>query len=187
MHADNSSAPVFQALADYVQENAESIAQNGVRLSALAPMQSKALKTARVIVGCHATQSLGEALEQASQLSISQETLRVTLAVDYSGRADLVSAIRRLCDAATLGDLVPSQIGPQELARSLCLRGLPPVDLLVRTGGETALSDFLLWQSAYTELLFLETPWSEFRHDDFSKAMADYAKRKRTFGALPTN
>jgi undecaprenyl diphosphate synthase len=97
-----------------------------------------------------------------------------------------VSAIRRLCEAATRGDLMPSDIGPQDLARSLCLRGMPPVDLLVRTGGETALSDFLLWQSAYTELLFIETAWPQFRQNAFASAMSDYARRQRTFGALPS-
>jgi undecaprenyl diphosphate synthase len=174
---------LYSALAAFVTSDAEALAQNGVRFSALSPMTPAAIKNPPAL--CTAAAELLTALQNAERLAIANEALHVTLAVNYSGRADLVSAIRRLCEAATRGDLLPSDIGPQDLARSLCLRGMPPVDLLVRTGGETSLSDFLLWQSAYTELLFVETAWPQFRENAFASALSDYARRQRTFGALP--
>ena len=73
------------------------------------------------------------------------------------------------------------------MQESLATRALPPVDLLVRTGGTGQISDFLLWQAAYAELLFMDVPWAQFRRSDFETALADYAQRQRRFGGLPTS
>lgn len=178
-------AALYQALAEYVQENMDALAQQGIRLGLLSSMFPQAIKDPSAPAACRATQALLAALKQAAAHSMPDELLTVTLAVNYSGRADLIGAIRRLAQEAASGSLQPSQLGPQDLARSLCLRGMPPVDLLVRTGDETSLSDFLLWQSAYTELLFVTTPWPEFRQPEFRSALIDYSRRQRTFGALP--
>ncbi|MCY3024383.1 MAG: undecaprenyl diphosphate synthase family protein, partial [Planctomycetota bacterium] len=81
--------------------------------------------------------------------------------------------------------LRPSDITPERLQAQLLSRDLPPVDLLVRTGGVGRISDFLLWQAGYAELFFADVPWCDFRRDHLRAALADYARRRRTFGALP--
>lgn len=110
--------------------------------------------------------------------------LCVEVAVNCSGRGALIAALRRLAASAAAGEFSPADLTPERLRREMASAHLPPVDLLIGAGGGRALSDFLLWHAAYAELLFLERPWAEFSRDDFQFAMADYARRSRTFGAL---
>jgi undecaprenyl pyrophosphate synthase len=111
--------------------------------------------------------------------------LHVKLSLPCGGRAEVVRAMQRLAADAAAGTVTADEITPQRLAEYLPSHDLPPVDLLIRTGGTTRLSDFLLWQAAYAELLFVDVPWASFGRDDFRAALDDYARRRRTFGALP--
>lgn len=109
---------------------------------------------------------------------------RMTLAIalNYGARAELVQAIRGLAAQVERGELAAAAIDEALVDRSLDTAGLPPLDLLIRTSGEHRLSNFLLWQAAYAELLFVETLWPDFDGDALRAALADFAGRERRFG-----
>jgi undecaprenyl diphosphate synthase len=106
------------------------------------------------------------------------DRLSLWIAFDYGGRAELVGAVRRLIEAG-----VPAHdVDEAALAACLYAPELPDPDLLIRTSGELRLSNFLLWQLAYAELVFVETLWPDFGEADLRNALADYASRRRRFG-----
>ncbi|MGE0553909.1 MAG: polyprenyl diphosphate synthase [Gemmatimonadales bacterium] len=125
---------------------------------------------------------LREAIERAERATRGGERLALRVAVDYSGR----DAIRRAAEvAARLGrtELSQDELG-ELIARVDHASPVPPLDLLIRTGGEQRLSDFLLWESAYAELFFLETPWPEFAPTDLAAVVAQFLTRERRFGRV---
>ena len=108
----------------------------------------------------------------------SNDRLSLWIAFDYGGRAELVEAARRL----DRGGCAAEDVDENALAAQLYAPELPDPDLLIRTSGELRLSNFLLWQLAYAELVFVETLWPDFGEDDLRGALADYATRRRRFG-----
>ena len=111
--------------------------------------------------------------------------LRLTLAINYSGRAELVDAINTIIDNARLeGSLARLQIDEDLVASNLYTATLPDPDLLIRTSGEMRVSNFLLWQIAYSELFVTETLWPDFNRTELLKAILDYQRRDRRFGGL---
>jgi undecaprenyl diphosphate synthase len=106
------------------------------------------------------------------------DRLSLWIAFDYGGRAELVAVVRRLIDAGVRAD----EVDEAALAACLYAPELPDPDLLIRTSGELRLSNFLLWQLAYAELVFVETLWPDFGEADLRNALADYASRRRRFG-----
>jgi hypothetical protein len=121
---------------------------------------------------------------QESRVRTREPRLRVTLC-ESGGRNELVAAASKLAAAVAAGKLLTAEIDSEMLRLQLPTYTLPPVDLLIRTGGGGTLSGFLLWQAAYAELLFIDTPFAELRRSHLDAALNDYARRKRTFGALP--
>ena len=120
-------------------------------------------------------------LEQMAALeaeTAANDRLSLWIAFDYGGRAELVAAVRRLIEAGTR----PEDVDEEALGAQLYAPELPDPDLLIRTSGELRLSNFLLWQLAYAELVFVETLWPDFGEDDLRGALADYATRRRRFG-----
>lgn len=108
--------------------------------------------------------------------------LRLTLAVDYGGRWDIVSAARTLAEQVRAGQIKPTDIDEQRFGQALCLADLPPLDLCIRTAGEHRISNFLLWQAAYTEFYFANCYWPDFDSAGFGRAVNDYYRRQRRFG-----
>jgi undecaprenyl diphosphate synthase len=108
----------------------------------------------------------------------------VTVAADYGGRWDIARAARLLAEKVEQGALKSSQIDEAEFQKSISLADCPPPDLCIRTGGESRISNFLLWQFAYTELYFSECYWPDFDDAQFELAMDDYRQRQRRFGHL---
>jgi undecaprenyl diphosphate synthase len=106
----------------------------------------------------------------------------LTLALSYGAQSEIVHAARALAQAAAAGRLRPEEIDADLFARHLYTADMPDPDLLIRTSGEYRLSNFLLWQSAYTELYFTDTLWPDFREQEFLQALADYQQRARRFG-----
>jgi len=106
----------------------------------------------------------------------------LTLALSYGGRREIVQAVQTLAREVAAGRLAPEDIDAALFARYLYTAGMPDPDLLIRTSGEYRLSNFLLWQSAYTELYVTDTLWPDFREDDFMKALEAYQQRERRFG-----
>ena len=110
--------------------------------------------------------------------------MNLTFAFDYGGQEEIVAAAQELARAAREGRLDPETITPELFAARLFTSGLPEPDLVIRTSGEHRLSNFLLWQSAYAELLFLDTLWPDFDRAALDAALAKFAGRERRFGAL---
>ena len=108
----------------------------------------------------------------------------VNIAINYGSRAELVRAARELAQAARAGDLEPHDIDEAAIARYLMTVDMPDPDLVIRTSGEQRLSNFMLWQSAYAELMFVDTLWPDFGKAHLEAALADYARRERRYGAL---
>jgi undecaprenyl diphosphate synthase len=124
------------------------------------------------------------AIDEARDALKSGTGLRLNLALSYSGRAEIVDAFRALLAEAKTHRLDPSQVDETMVARHLYTAGLPDPDLLIRTSGEMRLSNFLLWQMAYTELWITDTLWPDFRRRHLYQAVADFQKRERRFGRV---
>ena len=105
------------------------------------------------------------------------------LALSYGGRMEIVDAVRAIAAKAQTGELDPAGIDEATVARHLYLPDVPDPDLMIRTSGELRLSNFLLWELSYAEFYFTETLWPDFREPDFAKALAEYARRQRRYGA----
>ena len=108
--------------------------------------------------------------------------LKLNIAANYGGRWDIVNAARGLAQKLHLGEITEDGINEQAFGREMCLEGLPEPDLFIRTGGEQRISNFLLWQIAYTELFFTETLWPDFDDTSFEAALDWFSTRQRRFG-----
>lgn len=123
-------------------------------------------------------------MRDAERLTAGNKGLCVTIAADYGGRWDIVQAARQLAAQAKAGTLEPKMIDEAALHQYTALSDLPPPDLCIRTGGEYRISNFLLWQFAYTELHFTPTFWPDFSSADLDMALADFASRQRRYGKV---
>ncbi|BBK32039.1 undecaprenyl pyrophosphate synthetase [Stella humosa] len=123
-------------------------------------------------------------IENAEATTGANEALNLTVALSYGGRQEIVGAVRRLADDIRAGLIAPDQIDEATLAGRLDTRDLPDPDLLIRTSGEQRISNFMLWQSAYTELHFTPTLWPDFGHAQLDEALRDFGSRERRFGAV---
>lgn len=124
-------------------------------------------------------------LAQAERNSARNIRLNLTVALSYGARAEIVAAARALAAAVRDGDVDLTQINETLFACGLATAGIPDPDLIIRTSGEQRLSNFLLWQAAYAELVFLDVLWPDFGSEHFAMALAEYARRDRRFGARP--
>jgi undecaprenyl diphosphate synthase len=123
-------------------------------------------------------------IEDAERRTLSNKGLNLTFAFDYGGQEEIANAARELARAARDGRLDPETITPELFATRLFTSALPAPDLVIRTSGEHRLSNFLLWQSAYAELLFLDILWPDFGRVPLLEALECFAQRERRFGAL---
>jgi undecaprenyl diphosphate synthase len=124
------------------------------------------------------------AVERAILATEANTGLTLVIALNYGGRRELVRAARALAERVARGTLQPDDIDEATIAQALDTAGIPDPDLLIRTSGEARLSNFLLWQAAYTELLVLPTLWPDFTPRDLYLAVADYQRRSRRFGGV---
>ncbi len=130
-------------------------------------------------------QDIQRDLAGAENLTRENTRLNLVVALSYGARAEIAAAARALAQQVRSGGLDPAAITEQHLAAHLFTAGIPDPDLLIRTSGEQRLSNFLLWQAAYAELLFLDVLWPDFSQDDFAGALAAFTRRDRRFGARP--
>ncbi len=122
--------------------------------------------------------------EEAVERTAGFTGLTFNLAINYGGRAEVVDAVRTLSEQVLRGELAPEQIDEARISASLYSPDIPDPDLLVRTAGELRLSNFLLWETAYSEIYVTQACWPEFGKDELVKALNDYARRVRKFGAV---
>jgi undecaprenyl diphosphate synthase len=128
------------------------------------------------------SENLQTSIAAAEKKTAANTRLKLNIAANYGGRWDIVNAARSLSRKLADGDISEEQITEQAFTRELCLVDQPEPDLFIRTGGEQRISNFLLWQIAYTELFFTDTLWPEFNDAAFDEALEWYATRQRRFG-----
>ncbi|NJM11135.1 MAG: isoprenyl transferase [Synechococcaceae cyanobacterium SM1_2_3] len=125
---------------------------------------------------------LQDYIAKAEQRTAANTGLTLVIAANYGGRWDIAQAGRRIAEAVIAGQLQPQDITPTLFHRYTCLSDLPEPDLFIRTSGEQRISNFLLWQMAYTELYFTDRLWPDYDADDLEMACAAFASRQRRFG-----
>jgi len=153
----------------YISRELDALHREGVRLRILGDHKAFQADVAKLV-------------DQAVERTAGNERMILAIALNYGSRAELVQAARRVAARVEAGELNSSDIDEAAIEAALDTAGLPPLDLLIRTSGEQRLSNFLLWQSAYAELLFVDTLWPDFDGEALSAALADYSARERRFG-----
>ena len=158
----------LQALDDEVDD----LHKNGIRLNFAGNLQQL-------------SPALRERMDAAAALTAGNSKMTLVIAIAYGGRWDIVSATRRLAERCVAGDLRVDDIDEAQLSGQLALAGLPDPDLLIRTGGEQRISNFLLWNLAYTELYFCDALWPDFNERELDAAIEHFGRRQRRFGLVP--
>jgi undecaprenyl diphosphate synthase len=157
-------------LRHYLRGEIAELHRNGVRLRVIGER-------------CRLSPDIVTLIENAEALTQDNGGVNLTIALSYGGRAEIMAAMRTLAEKAVAGALAPEAIDEEVVARHLFTTDIPDPDLLIRTSGEQRISNFLLWQCAYAELVFTKTLWPDFGRDDLEQAIADYGGRDRRYGA----
>ncbi|HMF04485.1 MAG TPA: polyprenyl diphosphate synthase [Acidimicrobiia bacterium] len=135
-------------------------------------------------LGGRVPRRLRRQISDAEELTRRNRTMTLTFAFNYGGRAELADAARAIGHEVAAGRLDPDKISERTLARALYAPDMPDPDLLVRTSGEFRISNYLLWELAYAELVFTDVLWPDFRRDHLFEAIREYQRRERRFGAV---
>lgn len=158
-------------LLEYCRLEAEALHRNGVRVNVIGRLdQLPELQQSEI--------------KRAMALTAGNDRLILNLAVNYGGQAELVDAFRQMAQKVRAGQLEPEAIDIATIGAHLYTAGQPDPDLVIRTAGEMRLSNFLLWQAAYSELWLTDVYWPDFRREHLEQALSDYAGRERRFGAV---
>jgi undecaprenyl diphosphate synthase len=158
-------------LRHYMRTELDTLAKEGARLRVIGDRDGMPADIAKLI---------GEAEVRTR----ANARINVTIALNYGGRADIVRATQRLAERVAAGAIAPEAIDETALTRELLTADIPDPDLLIRTSGEQRISNFLLWQSAYAEMLFVDTLWPDFGKAQLAAAVAEYGRRERRYGAV---
>ncbi len=165
---------LMQLVHRYLMTETKRLMKRGIRLVAMGDMTRLPAEVRRV-------------LDETIAATAGNRRMTVALALSYGGRQDIVGAIKRIAQEAAAGELPIDQIDEAVLKSHLASAGLPDPDLLIRTSGEQRISNFFLYELAYTELYFTETLWPDFREREFMQALSAYQARERRFDALNGN
>ena len=128
---------------------------------------------------------IAELIDGAETLTARNTTLNLAFAFNYGSREEMAEAARVLAREAAAGRLDPARITPEMFGQSMQSTGIPDADLVIRSGGERRLSNFLLWQAAYAEFVFTDKLWPDFGAEDLQAALVEFARRERRFGGVP--
>jgi len=153
----------------YIRGEIDGLDRNGVRIRVIGDREKLAPDIVQLI-------------EQAESRTRGNRRLNLTVALSYGGRAEITQAAARIAEDVKSGRLQPGEVNEALFGRYLLTAELPDPDFIIRTSGEKRISNFLLWQSAYTELIFLERLWPDFTKDDLSAAIQEYQQRDRRYG-----
>ncbi|MBA2566050.1 MAG: di-trans,poly-cis-decaprenylcistransferase [Gemmatimonadetes bacterium] len=163
---------LMELLSRYIQSERRELVERGVRVRVMGQLE-RLTPVARA------------ALSRLLRDTQDGHGLILNLAISYGGRWEILEACRRLARRAAAGELEPESIDEERFAAALGTAGLPDPDLLIRTSGEFRVSNFLLWQIAYTEIHVTEVLWPDFGAEDFFEAVYDFQRRERRFGKVP--
>lgn len=162
-------AALMDLLREYLVKERAEILDNQIRLNAVGDLD-------------RLPKMVREPLEALRSDSARNSGMVLTLALSYGGREEILDAAKRLAQAAAAGEVNPASLKPQDFERFLWTQSLPPVDLVIRTSGEQRISNFLLYQAAYAELMFTDVLWPDFRTKAFLECLAEFQKRERRYG-----
>ena len=162
---------LMRLLVDTIHKEISTLNENNIRLQAIGDISRLPEVTKK-------------ALLEGIQNTRHNDRMTLVLALNYSAKWEIVNAVRDIAERVQNGSLTPSEIDEHIFSDSLATRGIPNPELLIRTSGETRLSNFLLWQAAYTELYFTPVFWPDFRKDNFFQALIDFQNRERRFGQI---
>jgi undecaprenyl diphosphate synthase len=162
-------AELMRLLEQYMEEELEEVMRNDIRVRAIGRLERIPL-------------SVRKRIDDAVERTRRNRAMNLVFALSYGGRAEIVDAARRLARDAELGKVDPERIDEKTFAAYLYDPELPDPDLLIRTGAESRVSNFLLWQIAYSEIYTTDLMWPDFREQDFLRAIRDYQGRERRFG-----
>jgi undecaprenyl diphosphate synthase len=165
---------LMELLVHTVEEERSTLMENNIRLRTIGDLSQL-------------PSSCEEALERTKAHTADNERMSLTLALSYSGRSEIVQAMQAISRRVEAGDLAPEDVDDSVIENHLDTAGMPDPDLLIRTGGEYRLSNFLLWQCAYTELFITEEYWPEFRREQLYEAIRSYQDRDRRFGRVQSS
>lgn len=160
---------LMELLIKAVRDETKTLMDNNVRLQTIGD-------TARI------PEKSRSKLLECIETTAGNTAMTLVLALSYSSRWEVAQALRSICADARDGRLLPTDVTEETLRNYLVTKDYPDPDLLIRTGGELRISNFLLWQMAYTELYFSDQLWPDFRHEDFYDAVYDFQNRQRRFG-----
>ncbi|NPB09283.1 MAG: isoprenyl transferase [Thermodesulfobacteria bacterium] len=158
-------------LEEYLRREVEELHQKNIQIRAIGELELL-------------PRNIQALLKESIKKTAANTGMILNLALSYSGRAEIARAARLLAEACLRGDLKPEEITEDLFRHYLYTNDLPDPDLLIRTSGEMRLSNFLLYQCAYTELYITPTLWPDFREDEFLKALEEYQRRERRFGKI---
>ena len=164
---------LMHLFSDYLEQEKLEMHQNNVRIRFLGRTEDFA-------------PALQKLIRESVELMKNNTGVKFNVAADYGGQDEIVRAAQKLARRVLAGELSPENISARIFEDELDTAGQPPVDLLIRTSGDLRVSNFLLWQAAYAEFWFTDTPWPEFTPEEFIDALIDFGKRNRRFGALNT-
>jgi len=156
---------LMQILSRVIKRETKALHKEGIKLCHLGRLE-------------RLSEKLQQQVQYAIELTKNNTKMTLCIAFDYSSRAEILDAMKRIIGEG----ITPDRVDENLFSRYLYSEGLPDPDLIIRTGGETRLSNFLLWQSAYSEFYFTPIPWPEFDEEEIKKALLAYSKRERTFG-----
>ena len=162
---------LMHLLVETLHKEIHTLNKNDIRLQAIGDISKLPERTYRALL---------EGIENTRNNS----RMTLVLALNYSSKWEILEACRRLAGQVQAGTLSPEEIGETAFANALNTAGMPDPELLIRTSGETRLSNFLLWQIAYAELFFTPVFWPDFRKENFYQAIIDYQQRERRFGKI---
>jgi len=160
---------LMELFVSVLEKDVDSLVENGVRLKIIGDLERFGPRINRLI-------------RKAEMRTADNERMQLLIAANYGGRWDITEACRRIAGRVAAGELQPQDIDEQLFAADLQTAGQPEPDLFIRTGGEKRISNFLIWQLAYTELYFTDVLWPDFRADDLGQAIEWFASRERRFG-----
>lgn len=152
----------------YLKKEAKKLRQEGVQLRVIGRRDRFSERIQKAIVEAEAIANEGSST--------------LVIAADYGGQWDMAQAAKQIAEKVAKGELTPQEVNEDLLGQHICLADLPPLDLLIRTGGETRISNYLLWQAAYSELFFSECYWPDFDEAQLDVAVEDFYNRQRRFG-----
>ena len=162
---------LMHLFSDYLEREKQEMHANNVRIKFLGRTEDFA-------------PALQKLMRESVELMKNNTGVKFNVAADYGGQDEIIRAAQKLARRVAAGELSPENISTQIFENELDTAGQPPVDLLIRTSGDLRVSNFLLWQAAYAEFWFTDTPWPEFTPEEFVDALVDFGKRTRRFGAL---